>query len=689
MILIAFYAASYLNIWLLESCLAVIILGILPGLLIINLLTNNISCMEKIIMGFGVSQVFLMIYFFVINQFLLYYGYQDSLKNNIIVDYIIVAICFLIVINMAFKKSLINWDKIDISKKEIVLIIIALCIAILNVCGVLIERYANNNFMVMLSLLLIALFAIMIVALESKVSPKIFQVIIWLIGLPIVLMWGLRFSHVVGIDAHHEYYIMNFISNLHHWKIIDYSDLDACLSISILPNIYKPFFNITSEMFYKLFYPIIFSITPVIIYYISKNYVKPILAFMASLLFISYSGYQLTSLNARTNTAVMFFIYFIFVACHKYLKPVTKKILLLIFSLGVIISHYSTLYIFLMMLLIYYIIDSLYACINKKRDATYSILSIFTFLIVITTSFIWYAYVIQTPFSSGVKFIVASVVSLKDFFILESRQTVPGALGVGIKPEFMYYLEFITYWLILILITIGVLLAAVASVFSNKFCQKQFLGKINLIINERNIILWGLSSLVILLISVAFPFVTVGYDLNRILLELLPILATFFIIGVISIAKILSNRVAEKWLCVAILTVYFLSETSFTYQLVGIPRSAILNSQGAVYDYYQIYERDSQASAWLGKNYYDDKLVYCDFPTSIFLQSQGMIPFAKTRNIIAIENDRNYIFCRTYNTSKKEFMSQNQIKYVLPYLINNELQKQSIIYVNNGVVIYY
>jgi uncharacterized membrane protein len=174
--------------------------------------------------------------------------------------------------------------------------------------------------------------------------------------------------------------------------------------------------------------------------------------------------------------AILFFALAIGVLFHDGLSELNKKLLFIIFAVSCIVSHYSTTYIFFFVLLLTWIGMEIIPKIlpHRKRLAVSSgnhgsgggspnlsqngeILSGATNVsgttaVSITQSqlnkgitiaivalffmvlFFWYSQVTGAAFNVGVGFITATLRSLQDFFILESRGTgVALAFGAGLE----------------------------------------------------------------------------------------------------------------------------------------------------------------------------------------------------------------------------------------------------------------
>ena len=274
--------------------------------------------------------------------------------------------------------------------------------------------------------------------------------------------------------------------------------------------------------------------------------------------------------------------------------------------------------------------------------------------------FIWYGQVIEVPFNAGIGFISSTIRSLQDFFLMESRNTVPAAFGVGLaQKQLPHHIEFIFNWLTIIFMILGVVICW----FKKSLLENQYLVKSP----GREYLTLSTVSIVILVISVLFPMISVGYALDRIYLQMIAVLSLFTVIGVIYIVNRSKIKINPKWLLLVILIPYFWSQTSFTYQIMGAPRSMVLSTENEQYDLMYVLDSESRACSWLNKYIMDweESIVYADFGGIDRLFSQA--PFSKRGNLTAVETDQitedDYIYLRNYNIAYKKLWYKRDFDY--------------------------
>ena len=127
--------------------------------------------------------------------------------------------------------------------------------------------------------------------------------------------------------------------------ILQYPDAyNAMLSVSNACTNLFYYFKYGFRYVFKIIYPLLFSLVPVGLYKIFKNQSEPKIAFLACFLFVSFYTFFIEMLSlAREMIAELFLIILLLLIFDKVINKRTI-ILSIIFSIGLIISHYSLTY---------------------------------------------------------------------------------------------------------------------------------------------------------------------------------------------------------------------------------------------------------------------------------------------------------------------------------------------------------
>ncbi|MBT9138603.1 MAG: hypothetical protein DDT31_01172 [Syntrophomonadaceae bacterium] len=657
--LIATNVAILLNIPVLRQVLGFAFFTIIPGLLILHILKlNNLELTEKFVLSMGLSISFLMFAGLLMNWIYPALGYNRPLStNSLLISFSIILLILIIIAFLRNRDTLfVKISDFKLNTTEKAFLLLPVLFPLLSIFGMHIMNTTDNNAMLMVLLFLIPAYIIFIAIKHNHVPDRVYAPIIFLTSISLVLLLGLRSSYIIGADAHTEYYLFRqtFYNGL--WQIgVIGNQLDACLSVSLLPTIYQSFLNIDSQYLFKLLYPILFSISPLVIYIISQKYIGNRYAFLSSIFFMSQSMFLWVTANPRTSLAILFFALAIMTLLHSRLGEFNRRLLFIVFAFSCIVSHYSTAYIFFFILLFTWLgMQILPRIISlRKRQAlssnpsnstsqattitlkmsqpvmrslvTTGIVTIFFALL-----FFWYSQVTGAAFDAGIRFVSTSLESLHEFFILEAREGggTPAAFGVGLwEKEIPRQIHFVFSWLTIALIAIGVLTTLAryrrrmaashggVEELSSEFLYQRI---------DALFLILALVCSAIFAAAVALPFVFVGYGMDRAFAQMMIVLSPFFVIGGIEVARFV--RVRRGYLVILIVLIpFFMCQTATMHQMFGVPASITLNSEGEAYDKMYIHDQESYAAKWLKSNTDEKAKIYSDFWGTARLVSQGMI----------------------------------------------------------------
>ena len=602
-----------LNIPFLRQIFGFFFLTLLPGLLILQVLKlNKIESTEKFVLAVGLSISFLMFFGLLINSLSLSIGYKTPLSTiPLLISFTLAYIVFAIIGYRSNIDKIFSLPNFNLSTSEKIVLIVPILFPALSIFGMHVMNTTDNNIILIFLLFLIPIYVASVCFFNQKFPKRLYPVVIFLISISLLLMMSLRSNHLIGVDTHTEYYFFRTTLNNLHWSIIRHSSLDACLVITLLPTISQSILNISPEFLYKILHSLLFSISPLVIYVLSKRYIGEFYGFLTSFFFMIQGNFFGTALQARTNTAILFFALATMILFSDKIDPLKKRILFIVFMASCIISHYSTAYIFFFVMLVSVLaIEALSVKYTFKKAVSLTLVTLFFGMI-----FFWYSQVTETPFYAGVGFIEATFSNLNEFFLEESRSaSAQSMLGVGILQKGIpHKIEFVLTWLVFAFIGIGVI------TLIRRYKQMSF-PELNFkkadFLKEKFEIGYFVIALVLtglLVATVALPHITVGYSLDRQYLFAMVVLSVIFVIGGIVVAKYLNKllskirfvrnkREVHAYLIILLVLIpYFLCVSGVMYQVFGDPRAITLNSEGPQYDMLYIHDQESYGMRWLGR----------------------------------------------------------------------------------------
>lgn len=176
---------------------------------------------------------------------------------------------------------------------------------------------------------------------ESALLAGLYQV-----ALALLLMTSLRGWYTTGHDIQREYRVFILaLSNL-HWDINSYRDAyNACISVTILPAIFRQITGIPETFIFKTIFQAIFALVPVLVYSIGRRHLGSLAAALGAIYFIAFPTYfgDMPFLNRQEIAFLFMTLIFLTVVNTKW-TPTRRRWLVGVLSIGVVLSHYSTTY---------------------------------------------------------------------------------------------------------------------------------------------------------------------------------------------------------------------------------------------------------------------------------------------------------------------------------------------------------
>lgn len=711
-----------LNIPVYRQILGSIFLGFIPGFLILCITKlDRLELHKKFVLSIGLSISFVMLMGLIINTLYPLISYETPLSpKSIVISFTFIMLILAVIANsrggliFSFKQF---YPKFDQNDKAFLLI--PSIFPLLSIIGMHLMNAANNNAILIIFLFLIPIYVIIISICRDQISEKTYPIIIFLISISLVLLWGMRSSHIIGTDAHLEYIVFKQTFINEKWQILrGYSIINSCLSVSILPTAYQSILNINPECLFKVLYPLLFSISPIVIYIITKNYANNFSAFLASIFFMSQKFYIITAASPRTNIAILFFALSMMILLLSEISEMNKKLFLIIFIISCILSHYSTTYVFFVIFFIAWLSMRLIHKIilhpidlhsknpqEKNENAiidftsqykisriSESFFSLGILMIFFISLFLWFNMVVSSPFDRGVGFIIETLNSMQHVFLIESRDSgISAAFGYGIiEKGLLSKIIFVISWQPIICIAIGIMSALTRfrhriTFLDNSDSPNCLSRKIDLFF-----IVLGLICFCAMASMVVLPYVSQGYDVNRLFLQMAVVLSTFLIIGGLEISRFFHIKYSYLVLIVVIIS-FFSLNTGLLQNIAGVPASIAIDSHGPSYDDFYIHEQETMACNWLGKNLEAEKEIYTDVRGKSRLISQGMIPVKSIGDLPGfLQGNRDfdgYIYLRYFNVINRNLSVVQSSNFYRLNEFEDFLSMQERIYDNSGSIL--
>jgi uncharacterized membrane protein len=277
---------------------------------------REIGFWEYLVYTIGLSIAFLMFGGLFINWTLPLVGIDKplSLVPLFVSFNIFLLIFWLIVFTQNKEITLkIKLPKLDWLNK--IFFITPVIFTLLSILGAIILNNRGPNYLTIIMLGGIAIYVFFIVLFRKKLNENIYPWAVLMLSISLLLMYSLRSWHVLGWDINQEYLVFALTNSAKYWSpYTSGGAYNSCISITILPTIFASFAKINNEYIYKLFFPILFSIVPLMIYLSTKKFLSEGYAFLTSFFFISQYWF-IAQMPALTRQEMAF----IFISLFNYL----------------------------------------------------------------------------------------------------------------------------------------------------------------------------------------------------------------------------------------------------------------------------------------------------------------------------------------------------------------------------------
>lgn len=683
------------------------------GYLILSTLNikRKLNSSEFLTYIYGLAIVGLFVFGITINTIGHIFGLTVISTNYILPSFMAL---FLTLMYIHIKKPVVNivpsLSLSNGSKLEIIWSLIPLLFPLLASAGAIRLNNGSDNTIIIFTLILITLYQV-ITAFKFKDRTDFAYVInIFFLGLALLLSVSLRSNFLMGFDIHQEFRVFQDVLNNGIWNPRAYADntYNACLSITLLPAILQNLFAVSSDTIFRFFMQLIAALLPVAVFGIAKKQLKnSSLAFIASMLFMFQSQYifQLPAL-IRQQTAMFMFAIMIGVIINKAISRKQTFILASTFGLGIVLSHYSSSYISLAILFLYFILSIVLKYYNMKQIGinptqknnwvmVFSVIAILSF-----SSFIWYGVVVGSSgsvidkLSSSLQSIgkhsndigstlsnnigSSSEIYNKSSIVELSRNrpnipksqkyenandstaklepVYPELTQINSLPESILMTTFYKIWPLIIR---AVLLVGIIYTISLWIKHKLSTSDISLII----------ATCIVIGIFMLLPGLALEYNIERLYQQSLVLLVGVIVLGFSLFNKTILSRYTTPIMLTIVLG-YFVSTTGVIRYIASGRADINLSNSGETFDRYYTYANEVRALKWLELNN-DGERINFDRYSILRAQAYTSIPIAQMAEgmlptDIGIDS---YVYASNTNTKKQvvfDSISKKLIMYNFP-----------------------
>lgn len=695
-------ASIMLDLPVVRQVIGFLYLSIVPGAVILRALRlEGKTFIEEISLSIGSSISLLMFLGLLINETVSLTGIVHPLSIFPLMFSLTTIISIICIYIYLTEKGLAKpEDSTALRKKRTwwSTAILILALPFLSIFGSLLASSFSTN--VVLLLLILGISSIFLLTVTSKkiLPEQLYSLAIVTITLVLLLQTTMVSQYITGWDIHREYYCFQITRTNFSWnsvspyggvRAITTQSYNTMLSVTILPTFYSIVLSLNDELLFKIAYPILFSVVPLVLFEVYRKLLGKQRAILSVFFFISFQTFfTVMAYLARQMIAEVFFALLLLLWIHGHqnshaYQDRKKAFLLVFFSFGLVVSHYAVAYFCMFFVFIVWMFTR-----NKKN--TKSTVGATSLFLISTLAFTWYIYSFT---SAPFQFLVQNVHRMTSNFFqfFEGRDPmVLTALGLGEHISFVHDIGRFIFYVTEFFILLGFIKCVL---HRKKFKLDPFY-------------FWALfASMCLLFLSVTVPYFAVSLNMSRIYHIVLFFLAPAFVIGAETFFSFLPvainrGRASERSGLIMIslvIVIYFLFQSGFIFALSDdVPTSPSLTTDKAkavglsLYNSFTFGE-EVFGARWISVNIKRQSKVYCDFTsgTSV-LKSYGMLEddqiyFLSNNTVIIGENA--YVYLRHLNTIYKIMKDVEEGEWI-SLQNSNILSMKNRIYANGGCEIY-
>ena len=235
---------------------------------------------------------------------------------------------------------------------DLVTKVTGLLLPLIAVAGAITLNNGGSNVLAVTGLAAVAVYFVAITWRNGDGSS--YPYALYMMSLAILLGTSMRGWNITGHDVMQEYQVFQLTSQHSVWHMHFYQDAyNACLSITILPTLLQRLTGIADAYVYKFIFQLYFALTAPVLYLSLRRYVPKVMAVLAAFVFITFPTYitDMTMLG-RQETAFLFLALAILAGLDVSLGRIRRSALSFVFLSAMVLSHYSTSYVTLGILLL-------------------------------------------------------------------------------------------------------------------------------------------------------------------------------------------------------------------------------------------------------------------------------------------------------------------------------------------------
>ena len=574
-------------------------------------------------------------------------------------------------------------------------------IPFLSIFGAL---YHNSTSLLLMAVMIAIVFAIAIF-FRKFLPSEFFPIAIVVFAISLILQRELISQNLFGYDTFGEFYVFSATNTHSFWNASlnltqsELSDYNSCLSVTILPTMFSKLMNISGEWIFKVLYFVLYAFVPLTMYIMYKQNFGRVTAFLSAFYFVIFPRFY--GEERRQIVGELFLVLLLFTILSSSISLKKKQLLIAIFGIALVATHYSTFDVFIFCAL--FAAVGVFALekfpIRKYAPKIKKILTPKILLIVLAFGIIWFTFASTSLDQTFISFVTRLVGSFQTGFsnVGSRGGTVSDFVSSNVNIMTLtyqadYYINKIPY----LLIGVGLL----AFIINRK--------RINL---PTEYILMVFAATLILIMTFILPSLAASFVEERFYaLALIFLAPACFYGGITALTWVLKRSIHPKKarslaisiLCVLFIAV-FLFKVGFVNEVTGdlgpgvspaFSFAPMITSQSpqVLSTFYGEYVPDCDVSSakWLSANTPNNSILYADSDARQHVLRGYALRVVDYKYILTNGTTfapNSYIYLRYLNVQGYFVDPNGQVLNMT--LLSGQLNDASKIYSKGGSEIYY
>ena len=278
-------------------------------------------------------------------------GVRDPIRTApLLVGLEIICLGLLAISNSAPSNVAIPW----ISSANPTRLVWPLIVPLIAAAGALRLDNGHGSSLALAALLACAAMLTAAVIFSSRLNNPLLAIILYAAELATMWSFSLRSALVYGFDIATEYYDLNQTVLAEVWHTAHSGDAyGAMLSVTIMPAELHFLSGVPALLVLKVVYPAISALLPVGVFGLARRILSRRWAFVAGASVVMQTSFaQQLPATARQEIALVFFGALVMAMIDSRLARRSQFIMVALFSLAMVVSHYSTAYVAILLMLL-------------------------------------------------------------------------------------------------------------------------------------------------------------------------------------------------------------------------------------------------------------------------------------------------------------------------------------------------